>query len=106
MKYIMLAVVAVLFSGCFKDRIILVPSKIHLPVFKTTDFKEQKTPDLYIKETGFNVTITKEELLKYIELNKLNRAEYNVLLEKLIEFNLKLKLIQSEQNNKQPQEIK
>ncbi len=105
MKYIILLSIF-FFQGCYDRRIILIPSTEYYPTFRTTDFNPQESMYLDITDENNIIYIDKPLFLKYIEYNKNNRSDYNVLLNKVNEFNERINELNQIQNSKKPQEIK
>jgi len=100
-------------SACADKRLILVPQSEYYPTFPTQDFKKSKKVklDMYVEQEDVNgTTITylvtrKEDMMSFIKDTKELRSNYNVLLRKINEFNLKIKEQNRIQNEKKPTEI-
>jgi len=107
-----------IFTGCAKDRLIYIPSKTYYPTFPTNDFsKSEKYPLTYwveeeVEEVEGTIKVRKymvvhlEDGLDLISHTKELRADYNLLLKKLEEFNFKVRVLNEEQELQKPIEIK
>ena len=101
-------------SGCTDKRLILVPQSSYMPTFPTMDFnksssyeiefwiEEEKTDD---NKTNLLMVAEKTPMLGFIRNTKELRSNYNLLLRKVNEFNLKIKELNKIQNDKKPTEI-
>lgn len=111
MKYFWVVTISIMFffTGC-SERIILVPQSQYYPTFPTDDFNtsEQFSLLMWEQEDGNNTYLVadKEDMFELFRDTKNLRADYNVLLEELIKFNLKIEKLNKIQENKKPTEIK
>ena len=111
MKYFWVVSILMLlsFTGC-SERIILVPQAQYYPTFHTNDFNKSTPVSLIIWEQkdGNNTYLVadKENMIKLIKDTKNLRSNYNILLEELIKFNLRIRELNRLQGEKKPTEIK
>ena len=113
-KIILSSFMLLLLSGCTKDRMILIPSSTYYPTFNTDGFTKSDKYELEVfveTEEVQGKTITylvskKDNMMGFIEDTKKLRSNYNTLLERLKDFNLKIKEQNKLQNEKKPTELK
>lgn len=117
MKKVILSLLLAIFiiggAGCADKRIVLVPQSSYMPTFPTQDFNtSKKYPLEYWVETedvnGTTITYLvadEKPALGFIKDTKELRSNYNLLLNKIIEFNLKIEEMNKIQNKKEPTEI-
>ena len=97
------------FSGCADKKIVLVSQSQDYPTFVTQDFEEKQDFDLELWEekddNGTYLIADKDHLLEFIEWSKQTKSDYNLLLEQLKKFNLRIEELNKIQNSKEPQEV-
>jgi hypothetical protein len=106
---IMSLMLFLLFSGCADKRIILVPSNTYYPTFDTSDFNVSKPYhlDMWVDDDNNETALCsdKSEMMGLLRNTKELRSNYNILLQKLNEFNKKILLMNEEQKSKKPTEV-
>ena len=95
-------------SGCSEKRLVLVPQNTYYPTFPTEDFNISKKYKLEIwsetedvNGTTINYLVAEEKpMLGFIKNTKELRKKYNLLLNKIKDFNAKIKEMNKSQNSK------
>ncbi len=113
MKYLLGIFLVLLLSGCADKRLILVPQAEYYPTFPTHDFgkSEKYNINMWVETEDVNGTTKtylvaeKTPMMGFVRDTKELRSNYNLLLRKINDFNVKIKTMNKIQSEKKPTEV-
>lgn len=107
-----IAFTLLLFSGCADKTVIYEPNKTYYPTFPITDFNQSEPHnlDIYVLDEKIDnqilIGIPEDNLMFFIKDTKELRSNYNLLIKKIKEFNIKIKELNKKQDDQKAVEVK
>ena len=111
MKYVLSLGIIIFLSGCVGGtKLILVPQVQYYPIFNTSNFKPSEKYKLKIWQeedaNGTYIVSNKQDALDFYKDTKILRTNYNLLLKKINDFNIRVEELNKKQAELKLQEIK